>query len=96
MGKWLTYFEYLFGALLIVIGIFVFTGELSKIADFQFLTTALTSLNAGTSAGGNINSLTIINLSIAFIAGLSSFLSPCVLPIIPGFLSYLASTAVKK
>ncbi len=95
-GKWLKYFEYLFGALLVIIGIFIFTGELSKIADFQFLTTLLSSLHLGTSAGGTINSLSIVNLSIALLAGLGSFLSPCILPIIPGFLSYLASTAVKQ
>ncbi len=93
-GKWVLYFQYVFGALLIVIGILIFTGELSKIANFQFLTNILTSLNVGTSAGANINSLTIVNIFIAFVAGLGSFLSPCLLPIIPGFLSYLASTAV--
>ncbi len=95
-GKWLKYFDYIFGVLLIVIGIFIFTGELSKIANFQFLTDILTSLHIGTSAGGNIGSLSIVNLGIALFAGLASFLSPCILPIIPGFLSYLASTAVKK
>lgn len=31
-----------------------------------------------------------LNIFIAFIAGVVSFLSPCVLPIIPGFLAYLA------
>lgn len=31
-----------------------------------------------------------VSITIAFIAGLFSFLSPCVLPIIPGFLAYLA------
>lgn len=30
-----------------------------------------------------------VNLFIAFIAGVLSFLSPCVLPIIPGFISYI-------
>lgn len=35
-----------------------------------------------------------LSLSISFIAGLVSFLSPCVLPIIPGFLAYLAGTTV--
>jgi cytochrome c-type biogenesis protein len=96
IGKWLKYFEYFFGALLIVIGILIFVGELSKIGNFEFLANALGSLNAGPSAGGNINSLSLINFGVAFVAGLTSFLSPCVLPIIPGFLSYLASTAIKK
>ncbi len=31
-------------------------------------------------------------LSIAFLAGLISFLSPCVLPLIPGYISYISGT----
>ncbi|MCI0533009.1 cytochrome c biogenesis protein CcdA [bacterium] len=38
--------------------------------------------------------MTDISLVIAFTAGLVSFLSPCVLPIIPGFLAYLAGSTV--
>lgn len=95
-GKWLTYVEYLFGTLLIVIGIFIFTGELSKIANFQFLTKILIAMNLGTSAGGGISSLSIINLGIALFAGFASFLSPCILPVIPGFLSYLAESTIQK
>jgi cytochrome c-type biogenesis protein len=34
-----------------------------------------------------------LSILFAFTAGLVSFLSPCVLPLIPGFLSYLAGTA---
>lgn len=34
--------------------------------------------------------MTDIPLIVAFVAGFVSFLSPCVLPIIPGFLAYLA------
>ncbi len=36
--------------------------------------------------------MNIIYLGTAFIAGVVSFLSPCVLPIIPGFLAYLAGS----
>lgn len=39
--------------------------------------------------------MTEVSIAIAFIAGLVSFLSPCVLPIIPGFLAYLAGTTTK-
>jgi len=35
-------------------------------------------------------------LSIAFIAGLISFLSPCVLPLIPGYISYISGTSFNK
>jgi cytochrome c-type biogenesis protein len=95
-GVWLKYIQYAFGVLLIIIGVLVFTGELSQIANIQFLSDFLTSMNIGTNAGGGISSLTIINMAIAFVAGLGSFLSPCILPIIPGFLSYLASTSIKN
>lgn len=35
-----------------------------------------------------------ITIIVAFIGGLVSFLSPCMLPIIPGFLAYLAGTSI--
>jgi cytochrome c-type biogenesis protein len=35
-----------------------------------------------------------LNLPIAFVAGLLSFLSPCVLPLIPAYIGYLSGTAV--
>jgi len=35
-------------------------------------------------------------LSIAFLAGLISFLSPCVLPLIPGYISYISGTPLDK
>jgi cytochrome c-type biogenesis protein len=36
-----------------------------------------------------------IALGAAFVAGLASFLAPCFLPIIPGFLAYLAGTSTE-
>ncbi|HIH37445.1 hypothetical protein J4460_03700 [Candidatus Woesearchaeota archaeon] len=79
------YLNKAFGAVLIIIGVYVFTNQLSRIANFQVLTSLLLSLDGGIS-------LASLNIGIAFLAGLVSFLSPCVLPIIPGFLSYLAAT----
>ena len=35
-------------------------------------------------------------LSIAFLAGLISFLSPCVLPLIPGYICYISGTTLEK
>ena len=34
-----------------------------------------------------------LSVIVAFVAGIVSFLSPCVLPIIPGFLAYLSGTS---
>jgi len=49
----------------------------------------LLALNLG---GGS--AMAGVNLGIAFFAGLISFLSPCVLPLIPAYLSYLASVSL--
>ncbi len=35
-------------------------------------------------------------LPVAFLAGLVSFLSPCVLPLIPGYISYISGTSLDK
>jgi cytochrome c-type biogenesis protein len=37
-----------------------------------------------------------ISYIVAFLAGVVSFLAPCVLPLVPGFLVYLAGTSVKE
>ena len=91
-GKWIKYFQYLFGAILVFIGVLVFTNQLSRIANLEIVTNLLISLNIGTVGAG----MGGINIGIAFFAGFASFLSPCVLPLIPAFLSYLASVGVKK
>ena len=36
------------------------------------------------------------SLSVAFLAGLISFLSPCVLPIIPGYISYISGASLEQ
>jgi len=38
----------------------------------------------------------VTTLSIAFLAGLVSFLSPCVLPLIPGYISYISGTSLDR
>src|SRR5258708_10252898 len=42
-----------------------------------------------------IMSLTSLGLLSAFGAGVLSFLSPCVFPVVPGYLSYLAGTGLE-
>ena len=38
----------------------------------------------------------MIELFVAFIAGLISFLSPCVLPLIPGYISYISGSSFNE
>ena len=89
-GPRLKYANYAFGVLLIALGILVFTNQLSRIANIPFLANLLGS------AGGEGIQFSGLGIGISFIAGLASFLSPCVLPIVPGFLSYLATTATAE
>jgi len=89
--KVITYFKYIFGVILILLGILVFVNQLSRVANLAFATKFLTALNIGTVGAGMS-----LNLGIALLAGFVSFLSPCVLPLIPAFLSYLASVGVQK
>lgn len=37
-----------------------------------------------------------IGIGLAFIAGVVSFLSPCVAPLVPGYLSYITGTSLEK
>jgi cytochrome c-type biogenesis protein len=39
---------------------------------------------------------TNITLPVAFLAGLLSFLSPCVLPLIPGYISFISGASIKE
>jgi len=38
----------------------------------------------------------IVSLSIAFFAGLISFISPCVLPLVPGYVSFICGTTLNE
>lgn len=90
-GQKITIFKYLFGVLLIVVGVLMFVGELSALANFAFATELLSRLGLVSTAGGGISSISFTSLAVSFLAGIGSFLSPCVLPLVPGFLSYLAA-----
>jgi len=89
-GRWLNYFNYFFGVLLIVLGVLVFTSKLNKVANFPVLTELLVKLGSGEGLGSTLS------LTAAFVAGLGSFLSPCVLPLLPAFLSYLAASSMTQ
>ncbi|MBI2130263.1 sulfite exporter TauE/SafE family protein [Candidatus Woesearchaeota archaeon] len=90
-AKWLKYLNYAFGLVLIALGVLVFTSQLSRVANLAFASEFLIKLNV---ASIGLNSS--LNFGVAFIAGLVSFLSPCVLPLIPAFLTYLASTVANR
>ncbi|MBS3102146.1 sulfite exporter TauE/SafE family protein [Candidatus Woesearchaeota archaeon] len=87
----LRYVGYVFGIILILLGILVFTNQLSRIANVPFLADLLLKIS-----GEGIGFGAKLNLGVSFFAGIASFLSPCILPLVPAFLSYLATTVVRE
>jgi cytochrome c-type biogenesis protein len=97
------------GALLIVVGLVVLNdalpqalrlfgvavqwpGWLTALSLARFTSLAIQSGWYFDPAGGAVVSPT---LALAFAAGLLSFLSPCVLPLVPGFVGYLSGRAMQ-
>ncbi len=88
MNRYLGIVSKITGALLIFIGVLLLTERLTVISG-QFV-----SLFGMGLAGLDVGARSVVTLPIAFIAGLLSFLSPCVLPLIPAYIGYLSGTAV--
>ncbi len=76
------------GAFLFLIGILMFTDSLARLAGLgSFL-----NIESGLMPA----SATDITLLLAFVAGVLSFLSPCVLPLVPAYLGYLSGAALSS
>jgi cytochrome c-type biogenesis protein len=88
MNRYLGIVSRITGIFLIFIGVLLLTDQLTLITTkfVGIFGMGLASFDAGASAA--------VTLPIAFIAGLLSFLSPCVLPLIPAYIGYLSGTAV--
>ena len=67
------------GGLLVVVGLLLVTNSVAALSPYLASLGSLETALAGTQIG----------FGFAFLAGLLSFLSPCVLPILPSFLAYL-------
>ena len=79
----LRYFNIVGGILLVALGILVVTGYIGMLSVF------LVGTNGYIALGGSLNFL------IAIVAGLLTFLSPCILPLVPAYFSYMAGSAAE-
>lgn len=80
--------ELISGLLLVLIGAMILTDSL------QQLNTYLSFIPEATGSG-EVTSLGIGSLIIAFGGGVLSFLSPCILPLVPIWLSYMAGATLE-
>ncbi len=89
INRYMHAIELVSGILLVVVGVFLLSGMFSR---FNLLFSSapewLTSVEYGFAVGSTIT------VPLAFLAGLLSFLSPCVLPLVPIYLGYLTGTTV--
>lgn len=80
----LKYFNIISGLFLIILGLMVVSGYIGLLAIF------LLGTNAPMSVSNQLNFL------IALFAGVLTFLSPCILPLLPAYFSYMAGTASEE
>ena len=85
LRNYLKLFQVISGILIIAIGILMITAQLTAIARWA----QQSGLYLDFSTSGQIPSLVT-----AVFAGLLSFLSPCVLPLVPAYLGYLSGHAI--
>lgn len=75
------YFNAISGILLIAMGLLVITGYIGLLSVFLI----------GNGGSGMLSDQ--LNFLIAILAGVITFLSPCILPLLPAYISYMAGTA---
>ncbi len=82
--------EVISGLLLVLVGVLLVQGTFSTLNALLDVTPAwLTEVESGLAADASA-----LTLPVAALAGLLSFLSPCVLPLVPVYLGYLSGTVV--
>ena len=79
----LKYFDIVGGIFLLAMGILVVTGYIGEISIFLI------------GAAGPMSLSDQLNFLFALVAGVLTFLSPCILPLLPAFLSYMAGTTAE-
>lgn len=87
-GRFLTYFGAISGAFLVWVGLLVVTNYIGMLQIF---------LNGVGPLGALANPLGGSQLSflIALAAGFLTFISPCILPLVPAFLAYVSGTSAE-
>ncbi len=88
INRYLHAIELVSGILLVVVGVFLVGGAFSYMNILFSATPSWTTKLESAFVGSTIS------IPLAFVAGLLSFLSPCVLPLVPIYLGYLTGTAL--
>ena len=90
--RFLPFIEKLAGIIVIAMGLVLVTNSFLRFTGFLYKTfPALANVGTGPEASGDA-----ISLGAIFVAGLVSFISPCVLPLVPVYISYITGETIES
>jgi cytochrome c-type biogenesis protein len=90
--RFLPVIEFVAGAFVIAMGLVLVTNKWLMFTGWIYATfPSLANLGTGPEAAGGA-----ISVGAVFVAGFVSFISPCVLPLVPVYISYLTGQSIEK
>lgn len=92
MKRYLRVVEIVAGLIVIGMGLVLLTDSFLRFTGWLYETfPALANVGTGPEASGDV-----ISVSAVFIAGLVSFISPCVLPLVPVYISWITGQSIES
>lgn len=91
IGPYLRSISIVSGILLVFVGMLIF---LDRVTVLNENVTFLPGAEEASTAGGDVTG--VFGFAVAFLGGFLSFLSPCVLPLVPIYLSHLAGESANE
>lgn len=90
--RFLPLIEIFAGVIVIAMGLVLVTNSFLRFTGFLYKTfPSLANVGTGPEASGDV-----LSLGAIFIAGLVSFISPCVLPLVPVYISYITGETIES
>ncbi len=89
VNPYLEFIELISGLLLVLIGALIVTGSLQQLNSYFTFIPEVTGSSEVTGMGG-------ASIVIAFAGGILSFLSPCILPLVPIWLGYMGGSVLDR
>lgn len=90
--RYLPAIEMIAGLIVIAMGLVLVTNSFLRFTGWLYQTfPALANVGTGPEASGDV-----LSIGAVFVAGLVSFISPCVLPLVPVYISYLTGQSIES
>lgn len=85
------------GSIVIGMGVVLVTNSFLRFTGWLYQTfPALANVGTGPESAGDISHVSIAAIGAVFVAGVVSFISPCVLPLVPAYISILTGQSIES